>query len=96
MIKQAAALQVAMKKINYVEFDPTNREHVKAFAQFEYCGQQHPTLRFVLKAPFLDVRTMIRSMIAEQYVRNIMLIDPATETFERVEAEKVASILEAA
>lgn len=61
-----------------VYFDPTNVEHIRAF-QMQCIGEvrtdgtpyyrQHPTLRFVLERPFLDVKTMMMYKIGQEYVR---------------------------
>jgi hypothetical protein len=49
-------------------FDPTNSEHLDAFTQLVFGGKQHPTLRFHLDRPFLDVRAMMHDRVARAYL----------------------------
>lgn len=59
----------------YVDFDPYNPDHAKAF-QMLCIGRnndhfrQHPTLRFNVVEPFSDVRTMMFHKVAEAFIRN--------------------------
>lgn len=61
-----------------VTFDATNPEHVEAFrmmclGEVDALGnvtiRQHPTLRFRLEFPHVDVRSMMLTKIAQQYVK---------------------------
>lgn len=66
--RPAAALQAAMSNIQHVRFDINNVEHVQAFARLIKDGRQHPTLRFTLEAPFLDVRSMLTSKVTHAWL----------------------------
>ena len=64
---------------NFVTFDPTNREHLKAFEMLclgEHRDstvpvKQHPTLRFELEDNFLDVRSMMFHKVGRQHISNV-------------------------
>lgn len=64
----AAALQEAMSNIQHVTFDIDNIEHIQALARLVKDGRQHPTLRFRLERPFLDVRSMLTSKITHAWL----------------------------
>jgi hypothetical protein len=49
-------------------FDVTNPEHLEAFMDLHVNGRQHKELRFELEKPYLDVRSMMLSKLAQQYV----------------------------
>lgn len=58
----------------YVDFDPTNKDHIEAFSML--ClgvdndnFRQHPTLRFNIHHPYTDVRKMMFHMVARDYIR---------------------------
>lgn len=60
-----------------VYFDPYNREHINAF-EMQCIGEArddgkvyfrtHPTLRFVLESPFVDIRTMMLYKVGQAYI----------------------------
>jgi len=49
-------------------FDVTNMDHLDAFIELHVNGRQHKELRFELEKPYLDVRSMMLSKLAQQYV----------------------------
>lgn len=51
-------------------FDPTNPNHIEAYRMLVYEGRQHPTLRFTLEHPYLDVRAMMTDKIVRMYLDN--------------------------
>lgn len=50
------------------EFDPTNSDHLEAFEMLVHGGKQHPTLRFILEVPYLDVRSMMYDKVARLFL----------------------------
>ena len=52
-----------------VEFDPTIKEHQHAFVALTQFNRQHPTLRFVLEQPYVDVRSMMHGKVAELFTK---------------------------
>jgi len=54
-----------------VTFDPTNHEHIKAFKMLvvDTPSRQHPTLRFRLEHPFVNVQQMLLKKVAERFVQ---------------------------
>lgn len=72
-----------------VYFDANNHEHIKAF-EMQCLGEvgingknlrrTHPTLRFVLESPFLDMQTMMLHKIGRAYVQSqVNSIEPQLE-----------------
>jgi predicted carbohydrate-binding protein with CBM5 and CBM33 domain len=64
-------------QITKVSFDPTNPQHIDAFEMLvigvaDKDGairyRQHPTLRFKIELPFVDVRSMMMERVAKAYV----------------------------
>lgn len=58
-LRASTVLQNAHTSLRTVKFDPKNKEHIRAFVMLHYSGRQHPTLRFIVEQPFLDVRSMM-------------------------------------
>ena len=62
---------------SYVDFDPTDPEHLEAFKML-VLGEngpasvirQHPTLRFNVDHPYDNVRSMMMHKVAEEHIRN--------------------------
>lgn len=62
---------------SYVDFDPTDPEHLEAFKML-VLGEngpasvirQHPTLRFNLEQPYDNVRSLMTYRVAEEHLRN--------------------------
>lgn len=50
------------------QFDPHNKQHIEAFVMLTQQGRQHPSLRFTLEHPYLDVRSMMYDKVARAYV----------------------------
>lgn len=62
----------------YVDFDPHNLEHLKAYQMLSLGNkdekgnihvQQHSTLRFHLEAPFVDVPSMMNYVVGHEYLK---------------------------
>ncbi len=53
-------------------FDPRNKEHIQAFVMLTQRGRQHPTLRFILEHPYLDVRSMMYDKVGRAYVQDFV------------------------
>lgn len=56
------------RSLNYQHFDPTLSEHLLAYKNFTAAGRQHPTMRFFLEEPYLDIPTMMRSKIISHHI----------------------------
>lgn len=69
--RQSTILPRAAIGLRAETFDPQNPEHVEAFVMITQQGRQHPTLRFTLEHPFLDVRSMMYDKIGRAYVQMI-------------------------
>lgn len=54
--------------LNVEVFDPANSLHLEAFEMLAYKGRQHPTLRFHLEYPYLDVRAMMHDKVGRAYL----------------------------
>lgn len=59
----------------HVEFNPTNPEHIKAFASLclgDRLGniKQHPELRFALEVQYPDVRTMMFHKVGQFHLNS--------------------------
>lgn len=80
--KASVVLQAAQSRLKTVSFDPRKAEHIKAFVMLHYGGRQHPTLRFHVEQPFLDVR----SMMIDKLIRKA-----AGKVVDEVVAAKVAA-----
>lgn len=61
----------------YVDFDVTNAKHLEAYAALSLGNvdergnihvKQHPTLRFHLEAPFVDVPSMMNHKVGHAYL----------------------------
>ena len=52
----------------YQDFNPGNKEHLKAYYMLRYDGRQHPTLRFKLQEPHKDAVNMMMTKIAERAI----------------------------
>lgn len=59
--------------LTQVTFDPTNPEHIEAFKMLvlEQPTRQHPTLRFELEFPFVNVPQMMLYKIAGAYIASL-------------------------
>lgn len=81
--KASTVLQAAQANIALVTFDVKNKEHVKAFVMLHYAGRQHPTLRFLVEKPFLDVRSMMMDKMvrkaAGKVIDEVGTMEPAGE-----------------
>jgi len=60
-------------KKQLVQFDPENREHIKAF-EYMCLGEngvfrQHPVLRFELEEGFVDVRSMMLYKVGRAWIQ---------------------------
>ena len=64
-----------------VKFDPTNLDHITAFAALTQKNRQHPTLRFVLELPYMDIRTMMHAKVGEEYTRRAGVMDDVENLF---------------
>lgn len=62
---------VAKQMEGTVVFDPTNPEHMGAYLMLtnNFSRGQHPTLRFHLEYPYLNVVAMMQDKIARAYVK---------------------------
>jgi hypothetical protein len=65
---QSTVLPRATIGLRAETFDPRNPEHIEAFVMITQQGRQHPSLRFTLEHPFLDVRSMMFDKIGRAYV----------------------------
>lgn len=52
-----------------VTFDAANPEHIEAFRFLIEKSRQHPTLRFKLEFPHLDIRSMMTAKVVEQFLK---------------------------
>jgi hypothetical protein len=66
-----------------VIFDPTNQEHVLAFAALTQKNRQHPTLRFILELPYMDIRTMMHAKVGEEFAKRMGVLDHVDTLFAR-------------
>ena len=62
-----------------IEFDPNNREHLKAFSLLYLHGRQHPKLRFDLPDGFTDVPTYMAHMLLTAVIPDDFKTYPLTE-----------------
>lgn len=63
-----ATLKSLHAHLQIEQFDPHNERHIEAFVMLTQKGRQHPSLRFVLEHPYLDVRSMMYDKVARAYV----------------------------
>lgn len=56
-----------------VTFNPFNREHVAAYLALAEQGRQHPTLRFELESPHVDVKAMMSAKMARAFASRVHL-----------------------
>lgn len=54
--------------LRVADFDPHNPDHIQAFVMLTQHGRQHPTIRFRLEHPYLDVRAMMYDKVGKAYV----------------------------
>lgn len=59
-----------LQKGAMVDFDYTDRSHLEAAG--EILGNRPSPIQFSLKPPFVNVRTMISAILAEQYVKEAL------------------------
>lgn len=71
----APSLASVACQLTAVDFDPKNPEHVAAFIALTVHGRQHPTLRFRLAKPFLDIRSMMHHRIGEAYASQLNITE---------------------
>ena len=71
----------------YVDFDPKNVEHRKAYLMLQYQGRQHPTLRFVLKVPHNSVLHMMQAEMSK-YLCEAEISDMGIDTTYQQPAEE--------
>lgn len=71
-LRASTVLQNAHSSLRTVSFDAKNKEHIKAFVTLHYRGRQHPTLRFHLEQPYLDVRSMMIDKLIRKSVGKAM------------------------
>ena len=69
-----------MRRIVEVEFDLTNKEHQRAFAYLTQFNRQHPTLRFILEEPYVDIRSMLLGKVAKWFSTEMNVMDDVRET----------------
>lgn len=65
MSTSAQVLTAFTKNIKYIAFDPSNTEHLAAYALLFKHGRQHPTLRFQLEEPFNNIVQMMHMRVVE-------------------------------
>lgn len=56
---------------SYVQFDPMNAEHMRAYVMLSN-GRQHPSLRFELEFPYQDVYAMMHVKIGKAHAQHII------------------------
>lgn len=66
--RQSPVLARASAHLCQADFDPANVEHMKAFDLLVNHGRQHPTLRFRLEQPYLDIRSMMQAAVCKAYI----------------------------
>jgi hypothetical protein len=67
-----AILPAYMQTIEKVYFNPKNKDHLTALSLLVEQNRQHPTLRFVLEQPYLDVRAMMLHKVAKAYIEGMV------------------------
>lgn len=90
MTSLAPSLTAATSHLTFVDFDPKNPEHIAAYIALTEHGRQHPTLRFRLAKPYLDVRSMMHRKIGEAYSSQFN-IDQYLNAILNTGAERVAA-----
>ena len=65
----AATLAPVHTKLNHAVFDVANDEHMRAFEMLLCEGKQHPTLRFRLEHPYLNVRAMMTDKVCKAHLQ---------------------------
>jgi len=89
----AQVLNTFSKSITYQVFDPNNREHMVAFTCLVFNGRQHPTLRFQLELPHLDIMSMMLKKVAQVHIdQDPGLAVEAVAALAKTGAKKVESI----
>lgn len=68
--------------IEKVTFDPSNRDHVVAFTSLTMFGRQHPTLRFKLESPYVDIRVMMLAKVGEEFIKRCGTIEDAKSLYQ--------------
>lgn len=61
-------LNTFAKQYNYEKFDASNPEHITAYVCIKKLGRQHPTLRFYLEDPFLNIPDLMESRIGDAFL----------------------------
>lgn len=65
----------AIAHVERVKFDVTNPEHIRAFKMLTHSAdnkvKQHPTLRFILEAPYYNVHSMMTAKIVAEYLKGL-------------------------
>ena len=64
---KAQTLQRAVNSLQTVAFDTDNADHLAAF-ELLINGRQHPTLRFIVEAPYTNARQMMYDKIARAFL----------------------------
>lgn len=82
----STVLPLATNGLRYEKFDPSNAEHRKAFAMIVQDKRQHPTLRFNLEHPFVNVREMMLNRVAAAYIAVMDAEAMQRELLQRVAA----------
>jgi len=62
----------AVSHLQFADFDPKVPEHVEAFVWLTQKSRQHPTMRFRLEQPYLDVITMMYDKIGREYAAKVL------------------------
>lgn len=52
-----------------VMFDPTLKDHLRAYYSTKYLGKQDPTLRFFLEKPFASIPAMMEHKISQELLK---------------------------
>jgi hypothetical protein len=64
----AATLAPVRERQQQVVFDVNNDEHMQAFEMLITQGKQHPTLRFRLEHPYVNVRAMMTEKVCRAHL----------------------------
>lgn len=77
--KQSKHLSILNAALRRENFDPRNVEHMTIARKFLKEGRQDPVVRFNVEAPYLDVRSLLLSRIAEAYTADFFKVNKATK-----------------
>lgn len=58
------------KQFERVEFDPSNKEHLKDYAHFLETSNWKNGCRYLLEQPYCDIPTMINNKLVRHWVKN--------------------------